>query len=254
MDRYLLASALVMSALITQTLAAPIDFTISEEFAWHQSDPTPTSIPIEGFCFLTGVTGDFDGGAEWVELYTSGTGWILRGDSSKTDLGAWARCVAVSPDRPFKLTELRSWEQVGPDRRAKSLGITTDEGFCFPTMIKGEFEGRGENVSVYVSENTWLLFGRSEATDVAVSAQCVTMSPNLFEVENKEHVWVQGGNSSSTGIKSSEGFCFLNDMTGKFEGGGEELHVDIIGDDWVMRGASEQKDVAGSAQCVKWKP
>ena len=47
----------------------------------------------EGFCYLTGVTGDFEGGGEEARIVIKGGSWYLVGKSGQANgVGARARC------------------------------------------------------------------------------------------------------------------------------------------------------------------
>lgn len=48
----------------------------------------------EGFCFITGVTGKFEGGGEAIRVYVDRKGnWILEVRSRQRGVTGWARCV-----------------------------------------------------------------------------------------------------------------------------------------------------------------
>ena len=66
--------------------------------------------------------------------------------------------------------EFAHWEQGQPPVKL----IRSNEGFCALTMVRGRFEGCGEDVRVWVGEDGfWYLGGHSFQADV--TAECVVV-------------------------------------------------------------------------------
>jgi hypothetical protein len=68
----------------------------TDEYVWQEGDPPVKMVNSnDGFCFLTGVEGDFFSPSEWVEIYLETDNfWYLRGGSSGgRGVKAWARCA-----------------------------------------------------------------------------------------------------------------------------------------------------------------
>lgn len=72
--------------------------------------------------------------------------------------------------------------------------------------------------------------------------------PSLVPQEFK---WEQGKPEVEM-IGMNEGFCSLVYVTGRFEGGGEAVSIDVKGNSWYLGGKSNQAGVAARARCWKW--
>jgi hypothetical protein len=72
-----------------------------------------------------------------------------------------------------------------------------------------------------------------------------------------EHCMDQGAAVTNlttlTGVNTTNGFCFLTYVRGKFEGGGEIIRVTTSGTDWVININSGQNSVRGCARCFRTK-
>ena len=65
----------------------------SESFEWRQGNPNRVMMPVEdGICYLTGVSGAFEGGGEGVFVGIVDEFWVLGGYSRTTDVAAQAQC------------------------------------------------------------------------------------------------------------------------------------------------------------------
>ena len=53
-------------------------------------------------------------------------------------------------------------------------------------------------------------------------------------------------------IRTDEGICFLTGIHGRFEGGGEHVWIEPMGDYWFLRGKSEQLGVRVWARCWRF--
>jgi len=69
---------------------------LGTDYKWNQGEePIPMRPTNTHVCYLTRVSGDFDGYREKVRVTESGGKWVLSGDSAKKDVTATARCVAT---------------------------------------------------------------------------------------------------------------------------------------------------------------
>lgn len=65
-----------------------------EIHAWEQGNSQKQLIRVdEGICFLTMVTGKFEGGGERVRVYRSKDHWYLDGSSKQSGVAAEAQCL-----------------------------------------------------------------------------------------------------------------------------------------------------------------
>ncbi|WP_437723134.1 hypothetical protein [Sorangium sp. So ce861] len=205
-----------------------------EEFHWEQGNvSTAMGAAPNRACFLTRVTGKFQGGGEAVYSYVSGGSWYLGGRSLAQGISARARCVSMPASAEY------SWGQ-----RQQPVYMGTAAGrTCFLTRVTGHFEGGGEWVHVYVSGGSWYLGGGSEQDGVGASARCVDL-PSY-----QEYSWSQGRFQENMGNASNRA-CFLTRMTGKFKGGGEFIQVFNNQGIWFLGGDSKQEGVGASARCI----
>ena len=80
---------LIKTPLQTTTVRADI-----KRFAWEVGQPLVTMLPLsEGFCALTGVSGNFRGGGEQVYVSQSNGYWVLGGSTMQDYLWAQAHCI-----------------------------------------------------------------------------------------------------------------------------------------------------------------
>jgi len=206
------------------------------------------------YCFLGEVNGDFDGGAEFVEVVKSDGRWKLRGGSGTSHtIGAGAYCR----NRAKTVTGEATWTKGSPTLNLNTA-LNVDSGdSCFLTRVKGAFNGGGERVRVQLNGSTWELGGASGASGtLSASVRCVRDEP-MRTVQDDD--WHQN-DSLDYGVMVSEVWseptygCFLMGMQGQFQGGGESVgtwwdaldhHLVAIG------GSSGQFGVAAWGGCTQ---
>jgi hypothetical protein len=206
------------------------------EYTWNQGNPvTFMGTATNRTCFLTRVTGRFEGWGEVVQAYISDGSWYLGGSSQQLGVGAFARCVAVPSDGEF------SWHQNQPP-----TPMGGDAGrACFLTRVTGHFEGGGESVHAYTSGGSWYLGGSSLQTDVAASANCITVT-----FRTGEFSWSQGSPPLPM-ISVTSNSCFLTGMSGRFKGAGEVVYASFLDlNQWFLTGSSQQVGVTAQARCI----
>jgi hypothetical protein len=115
-------------------------------------------------CFLTRVTGHFEGGGEVVPAFTSGGSWYLGGQSHQQEVAAGAQCVGIAPSFEY------SWDQGQP---SVFVAPATSNVACFLTRMKGGFEGYNEMVDISNYSCPWYLGGYSAHSGVGASARCL---------------------------------------------------------------------------------
>jgi hypothetical protein len=67
---------------------------------------------------------------------------------------------------------------------------------------------------------------------------------------SQEYYWSQYSSGAVPLGPKWDRVCFLTGVQGRFEGGGESVHVFISGDSWYLGGNSWQTGVAGRARCI----
>ena len=83
-------------------LSATIDpetvtVSVVKKFEWAQGNPREKFI-VQGeniFCFLTKITGKFEGGGESLEVVEKSDGWYFRGSSNQQGVAGTAVCVEL---------------------------------------------------------------------------------------------------------------------------------------------------------------
>lgn len=197
----------------------------------------PTS---DRVCFLTQMSGDFEGGGEVVRTFDDGGSWYLGGYSMQQGVHGSARCTYVSSPSSYTGNFLWTQDQWWPTYMGPADGRA-----CFLTWVSGHFEGGGEVVQAYVSGGSWYLFGHSMQQQVSAMARCVNVRGYTGE-----YTWNQGSYSVYMG-PTWDRDCYLTRVTGKFKGGGEYVHAFDNGwGSWYLGGGSMQAQVGASARCI----
>ncbi len=128
-----------------------------------------------GFCYLTGMGGEFNGDGEWVAILRSpDTGehnlTIMTGKQG-ADIRGEANCIAPDyPGQAWNAETPLTWYQGQPSIPL----IKAEDGFCVLDRIQGEFAGFGESVSIQYNSRTgyWFLSGRSDQEGLGGRASC----------------------------------------------------------------------------------
>jgi hypothetical protein len=222
------------------------EITASDEFYWHQSYPyhVPLGPVGDRVCFLTGVSGNFMGGGEWVHVYTANGSWYLGGNSVQTGVSGRARCVPVGGTNWY--TQEFSWQQGQP---AVNLGTTQGGRTCFLTRMVGRYMGGGEVIKTYINGDSWYLGGGSLQVDVGASARCVFSTGTGGEIG-----WTQGNGPTFVGDYFDRA-CFLTLVAGRFSSGNEWVNIsDRFYNSpqtyWYLGGGSTQYDVTAYTRCI----
>ena len=205
------------------------------EYMWSQgSHPVAMGPAASQTCFLTGVTGDFEGGGEYVRTYVVADTWYLGGGSMQAGVAAYARCVPISGSGEYV------WNQ---GDLARPMGSDTDKA-CFLTYVSGHFEGGGEWVNTFTTGGSWYLGGNSMQQGVAAGARCVPVSSYTGEFG-----WAQGQTPEPM-VAADQNSCFLTAMSGRFKGGGELVRAFQYRGWWFLGGSSLQEGVTARARCI----
>jgi hypothetical protein len=142
-----------------------------------------------------------------------------------------------------------TWKQGNP---STPMGSSTDR-FCFLTEIGGHFQGSGESVHAYVNTttNTWYLGGTSGQTDVHASARCVPLSANGKTYSyTTEYTAKQDTGLIRMGGTPADRVCFLEYVSGHFEGYGENVYAFLVNGEWWLGAESGQTGVSVKSRCL----
>jgi hypothetical protein len=221
----------------------------SSSYSWSKGGaPVDMGVSFGRACFLTRVSGDFEGGGETVKAEIVSGRWVLSGSSGQPgSISAQARCVYLHP------TAYLSWSK-GQARVAAQTG-----GACFLTRVSGQFNGGSEAVNlVRDSSNRWTLGGSSQAGgSISASAVCVANEGHSINTVWQGAPWGVPIRWDASGSQPIH-VCGLQGMKGAFEGGGESIAVALealsSGRTWTFRGASGVSGagytIGGTAGCI----
>lgn len=140
-------------------------YSYSEQFKWKQQDTSATILGSDSdrTCFLTSVTGHFQGASERVQITQVAGNWQLDGASKQLDVGASARClISGEPAGTF------TWSQ----NQQPVLMFPVSMFACGFTRMTGNFQGKGESLRITQGGGSWFLLGTSGQSGVAASAVC----------------------------------------------------------------------------------
>jgi hypothetical protein len=224
--------------------------TLNSFFTWDTGQPpTPMGRADHRVCFLTGMRGAFQDPADEIHatLDAATQNWFLTGKtgSGADPVHAQARCVDVA-----SYSAEQTWTQGDPPLR---LAAASNSRACFLTRIAGHFEGAGEQVQVVdIAQGigSITLTGFSGEAGVSASARCV----DELRMAGFNQNWSQGNPTIQLELVSQFPACFLQGITGRFEGAGEQVNISAAiapdGLRWVIGGSSQQQGVEGFVQCM----
>jgi hypothetical protein len=222
------------------------------EYGWVQGGPRIKTIRSdEGFCFLSGIAGKFEGGGEILSVYPEDAGWWYFDAISYQAMGGRALSVQTPFRKLFK-TEVQMSEWTPKNLPVKM--ISRYEGFCLLSLIKGKFEGATDAIGVSLAaDGNWYLAGRTNNDVQGVHGRALSMrliDPGSCQVKITEYQWGAGGNAVRMCHKN-EGFCFLSAVTGGFRSTAEDVRV-YVGKDgyWYLTGRSGQSTLAARAMSM----
>jgi hypothetical protein len=227
-------------------------FDYSQEYTWDQGNIGDTTLAPadEGYCYLTGVSGQFEGSGEFVYVKISpGGSWVLGGESLQEGVSARARCFPWTrlPPGTHQVRE-SDFIRVFSDEYPYHPVAPPADTVCSLAGMGGSFNGGGERVAVNLYADAWYAEGHALAGSVLVKSQCLTTSPSPswgFEV-----TWRQGDDPQEMGPIHATA-CMLTAVAGRFKGGGERVQILQYGGNWVLSGASQQQGVEASARCIR---
>jgi len=223
-----------------------------KEYSWKVGDPSVSLIRTDtGVCFLSLVSGNFEGFGEKVGVHPGKDGfWHLEGKGQQE--GIAAKAVSISSITPAVFgSGVKQYEWTNGQAPVRMLN--KNEGVCFLSGLSGRFAGYGEEVRVRLADDGyWYLGGQSGQADLKAKAIGIEWTASgAAGVEIKEHSWSVGKPAVKL-LRKEEGFCFLASVSGVLAGSGEQLRVYLADDGyWYLAGQSGQDALSARAIAVR---
>jgi hypothetical protein len=136
----------------------------------------------DSFCYLTGMSGEFNGGGEIISInpwaadhwymmvFLQAEGGYIRGEAGCLSLVGHSLLRVTAGATPGYPSERYEWNQGDSWMQLPN----EDRAFCGLDWITGHFQGGGENVDIYHNpDNTQWLGGNSQQAGVGVQASCM---------------------------------------------------------------------------------
>jgi hypothetical protein len=253
----------------------------------YQWDTFPSNVPVQDkLCVISGFYGQFSHPNHYFELYGSDANYWLRQDSAylgEADAGRGSvTCVRHSSFLADAggVHWLSPWVSVGVDTDLWTLddsNLWWGSAASFVSGISGEFAGGGEYVKVFQSTSATkpsILQGRTEASELDGGGHSyfvgVPQSGKLVKLFGyRNGSWVRGTVSSAGTFEYNVGttagfssywlpprdkaFCYITNVSGNFDGGGERLQITVNGSQWFVKAQSVGgKFLAGSVRCMAY--
>jgi hypothetical protein len=200
-----------------------------DEGAW----PTLMGPVTNRACFLSDVTGAFDGTAEyfWIREQPNAAEpeaqqWTIDGQShAYQKLEVKARCInAQNVSSEYRWVE---WLD-GSQAKVLEPDVPSDGRVCFLTGMQGDFSGADEDIHLTLRDvdedgNVEWIFGgsNSQNTKTGGYARCIDAANVSDEITTRS--W---GESNRTRLDSSAGrVCGITQIRGGFAGTGERVWI-----------------------------
>ena len=220
---------------------------IGTEYGWAAEDPyTLMGSTVNRSCYLTRVSGAFNGYDDGIEIVAESGAWRLGGYAGETSVELYAAAQCIEHSSPT--TE----EHYYSGGVSVDLGGSADRA-CFLTGVTGKFENACDSASIYSWEDRWFLTGAScPGQKVGASARCVLLGDRASY--SREHSWNQGDQLLHMGTLDTAEYyqgCFLTHIQGDFSGFGEEILATVAWNQWFLGGHSSQTGVGARVRCLK---
>jgi len=233
----------------------------------------------EGICALTGVSGNFRGGGELVNVFMSNGYYYLKGQTMQDYMWGQAHCVKYKDFGPnyasIKYYEDPAWwgasgiqDATGGSREFKCLGGAYKARFL--RGVSGDFE-RGQSIvpsvlaGIYhyqVSTTPITVYGAQfkAGRNISGTMGCLigTAAPNMeTSITSYKHADFTTSQNTiiHTGYNARSYFCTLVGVRGFFHGGGERVNlwIDPSTKEWLMQGQTMQGYIGMSTWCFKYR-
>ncbi|WNG19766.1 hypothetical protein [Cystobacter fuscus] len=136
------------------------------DFRWSAGTSPVRMVLQEGnACFLTSISGRFQGANDRIEISVGSDGYYYLGGGTQPGASATARCVGkVSHHSEF------TWSK---GMGKLPLGTATAQ-VCFLSMVSGHFGGTLDSVRAYIQNGSWYLDGVAEHANLTASVSCIS--------------------------------------------------------------------------------
>jgi hypothetical protein len=263
---------LALLGLLVPKEAAAYDPGTLQHFNWSQYQGYATTMMNfqTGFCFLTAVSGRFEGAGEAVWIGLDGNyNWNINGHSGQNDLYAESVCITWAVAGGYAYGWMAygdQWTSVYDGFNCGETGtcpynevtLWNNHADCWMMGMGGTFHGFDEQVLVSnfdplipnANGSRWDLFVMTGAAMTQGWAGCFDQPYNTdpLPIPNGEHVWNQGDPPVDLGA-DYDVVCGLTGVRGHFFGGGERVTIEDVNGRWVLSGSSFQEGVQGRARC-----
>jgi hypothetical protein len=224
-----------------------------------------------GFCGLTRISGKFEG-YDSVSLnidhdpITNADYWAVETYGSSHDINVDIECIDYYhfSNRYIHNALKHFWWYPASrffNRNDRIFQLWGNDSICYLYGVGGRFEGSGEFAWILAHESTdktpdpgsnWLKVVSNTDEDVVFGhAMCVAIQPGRYQPVTVHEI--KQGEPDLRMIRANEGVCFMSGMSGKFEGGGEEIGIYVDDQGWrTLYVRSQQVDVRAKATCIRY--
>ncbi len=239
-SRMIFGSALFISAGLVSA-----DYSTTE-YTWKQGN-TEISLgrDTDKICYLTGVSGAFDGPMEWVRVENRSANYYLKGGAGKSNASvqAWAHCVN-NPKGDTYTSEFT--HNVLKDGILRQSMEQADISNCFLTGMKGKFGGYMESIEINEYNRYSHLESKTAKYEVEAKGSCVFRTNADV---GKEYTWKKG--MQVLQMESADtNLCYLTKVNGDFGGYREWARIKKVGGYWTLSGATDKAFLEVRAKCV----
>ncbi|HEX3344462.1 MAG TPA: hypothetical protein VHS09_07800 [Polyangiaceae bacterium] len=235
-------------------------------FEWDQNLGHVTVMwPVsEGMCFLTGMSGHYQGTGENIHIEIDNGYWVLTGASQQQSVAGWATCQAWSDlggygygTEEWMATSYGgngcSWPWACGSSNYPGGPFTLWNGvnFCSLSYISGNFDGAGAWAETWWNGSTWMLEDNEDATGsyMTTGATCVGLKLSHNIAATGQYGWTEG-QAPVAMLPVNEAVCALTEVQGGFRGAGEQVQISNFGGTWYLWGTSQQSGTGARAQCL----
>jgi hypothetical protein len=253
----------VIVAIGTSSASAKATTNVTPELFQWQSSPDGASVAMsstaDGYCFLTGVGGAFQGSGDELGITDSNGVWLLGGSASSSGIKAEAHCVPWSNIPQSNITSERwsssAWEWAGAANFDGPYWGWRDFVFGAPTSVCtiGGVGGNFQNgLQDYVgldplaqatSAGDWDLHLQSDDANDGQSTggygNCVNYD-NVPVYPSASIRMTAGGTVDLGSTNGGQTVCAISQVGGGMQGWGDFVHIVIVdngtGERWSLEG------------------
>ncbi len=237
----------------------------SATFSWNQNLGHVTVMwPVsEGMCFLTGMSGHYQGTGENIHIELDNGYWVLTGASQQQAVTGWATCQAWSDlggygygTEEWLATSYGgngcTWGfACGSSNYPGGATLWNGVNFCSLSYISGNFDDGGAWMETWWNGSTWMLEDNEDATGsyMTSGSTCVGLKLSHGMAFTGQYSWTEG-QAPVAMLPVTEAICALTEVQGGFRGAGEQVQISNFGGTWYLWGTSQQSGTGARAQCL----